>query len=66
MNIRQRLARLEQAQNDSDGCPQCGAAPGAPVAFELNTEPGAARAPDTHCPQCGRVLSFTIRLGDEV
>ncbi len=61
MSIHTRLRALERLQGEE--CPECGAGQiGGPVTFVVLDE--ASPESPKECPQCGRVLRFTLDIGE--
>lgn len=66
MSLRGRLGRLEARFGDVR-CAGCGAAPGNPAKFATHDEAGGSwegYPNPLSCGGCGRVLRFTLKLGD--
>lgn len=66
MSLEGRLKRLEAGPAPAR-CPECGAVPGDPTGFVAHSEDGElwrGYPEPLSCGGCGRVLRFTLKLGD--
>lgn len=66
MSLRGRLSRLEAGSVEAH-CVECGATPNDPMEFTTHGEAGElwrGFPGPLSCGGCGRVLRFTLKLGD--
>jgi len=65
-NIEKRIEQLEKTEGGRV-CPTCGDNKGGPACFEISKEPMKREsAPTKTCPDCGRLLKFTLEFGTEL
>ncbi len=62
-DVKRRLRRIE-SERPTPACPSCGHGGSGPVRIVFAGVVGPEGFEEEHCPECGRPLNLTLRLGE--